>query len=201
MRSDRLKLFSHSRPMGSLDNAFEEEIIFKFITKVASTVSQSSLSERTDTLERADVNNDLSSNLDSYKYINNDNNSKSISDNNNNNKNNDNNNDITSINIINNNDDSNLLGEQMKTNRLNKYQRERILIDSTILSSKSKLTFSDLPFIIEPKIDGLSLAIRYNSAGDLISAGTRGDGMEGEDVTANIQVKEIENRTQKIDKR
>ncbi len=44
----------------------------------------------------------------------------------------------------------------------------------------------DVPYVAEPKMDGLAIEILYGG-GELLRAGTRGDGYSGEDVTPNVK--------------
>jgi len=50
----------------------------------------------------------------------------------------------------------------------------------------TKLAGAPVAYACELKIDGLAMSLRYEN-GTLVSAGTRGDGTAGEDVTANIR--------------
>jgi len=50
---------------------------------------------------------------------------------------------------------------------------------------------TSVPFIVEPKVDGLAVNLRYEH-GRLVTAATRGDGAVGENITDNIRtIKEI----------
>lgn len=57
-------------------------------------------------------------------------------------------------------------------------------------------TSADFDFLVEPKYDGLSMALRYEN-GTLVRGTTRGDGTTGENVTPNVLT--IKNIPQKLD--
>lgn len=64
---------------------------------------------------------------------------------------------------------------------------------SSVYRFLGHLPDDSIAFTAEPKIDGLSMSIRYEK-GKLKTAATRGDGTTGENVTANIKtIKEIPN--------
>ena len=75
-----------------------------------------------------------------------------------------------------------------------KHQKQMLSLDKAyslnelakfINDLKQKTNDQTIDFMIQPKIDGLSIALHYQD-GKLIKALTRGDGQVGEDVSANV---------------
>ncbi len=62
-------------------------------------------------------------------------------------------------------------------------EKELITFDNRV---KKYLGDQEYRYVIEPKIDGLAMSLRYEG-GRLVRAATRGDGETGDDVTANVR--------------
>jgi len=72
-------------------------------------------------------------------------------------------------------------------------QRNRLQDENTLAelrafdaSIRKHLGRENIQYIIEPKVDGVSLGVHYQN-GKLALGVTRGDGMEGDDITANLK--------------
>ena len=78
--------------------------------------------------------------------------------------------------------------EEPDRDRRNRAQDENTLaelraFDTTI---RKHLGRDQVQYIIEPKVDGVSLSVHYRH-GKLVLGATRGDGVEGDDITANLK--------------
>ncbi len=66
----------------------------------------------------------------------------------------------------------------------NTYTRDEISdLDTTLKKLLGETSFS---YVVEPKVDGVAFALRYEE-GILVTAATRGDGVRGDDITANVR--------------
>ena len=66
----------------------------------------------------------------------------------------------------------------------NTYNEEELLAFGTRLSGALG-TEDDIQYVVEPKIDGVAVSLTYEN-GILVRAATRGNGVEGDDVTQNV---------------
>ena len=67
-----------------------------------------------------------------------------------------------------------------------RHERRMLSLDNVFSADEAMSRLPDREWMMEPKIDGLSLKLFYEQ-GRLVRAVTRGDGMEGDDVTVNAR--------------
>src|SRR5205823_14064240 len=68
----------------------------------------------------------------------------------------------------------------------NSYNEEELQDFDERIRKAARLGDQPMPYVAEMKIDGLSIALTYEN-GRLIRGATRGDGVRGEEVTANVR--------------
>ena len=86
-------------------------------------------------------------------------------------------------------------GEPIEGFRTVRHSMPMLSIDNTYSEAEVRefdarvrkgLGHSDFHYLVDPKVDGVALSIRYEKGG-LALAVTRGDGVQGDDVTANVR--------------
>ena len=66
----------------------------------------------------------------------------------------------------------------------NTYSREEVVAFDTRI--RKLVPDADLSYVLEPKIDGVAVTVRYED-GKLVTAASRGDGRQGDDITRNVR--------------
>ena len=80
----------------------------------------------------------------------------------------------------------------------NAFTEEDLLnFEKRILNFISEKPNFEISYSVEPKIDGISASLIYKN-GELVTGLSRGDGKEGEDITANLAtIKDIPKKNHK----
>ena len=162
--------------MGSLDNVFEKENLMKFIIKCNTTINP--IEEGTETTDIRMENKKIGGEevfVDKNEIQNLQNDTR-------------NENEVS--NIKKKKKSKKKINEEEEINKMQDVDGKDVVTDELkkVSSQHIRSVPQNVTFVVEPKIDGLSLSVRYNGHGTFLGAGTRGDGIEGEDVSGNIAV-------------